>query len=143
MTQKKIHALEIVCPPPGISNGPLLTRNILVDQKLSHSCISDAIVRQQDREEMQIVALLQKITYQQHKGTNDIFCISLEWLNNEVHCSKEIAAVGPETACAIENAFPYDSPMFNRVVRVHRNDLVETLIKEVLVSNLQKTICVG
>ena len=27
---------------------------------------------------------------------------------------------------AIENAFPYDSPMFNRVVLAHRNDLVET-----------------
>ena len=104
--------------------------------------MSEAIVRQQDREEMQIVALLQKITYQQHKGTNGIFCISLEWLKSEV-CSKEIAAVWPETACAIENEFPYDSPMFNRVVRVHRNDLVETLIKELLVSNLQKTICVG
>ena len=102
------------------------------------------IVRQQDREEMQIVALLQKITYKQQKGTNGIFFISLAWLNSEV-CSKEIA-VGlklTETACAIENAFPYDSPMFNRVVRVHRNDLVETLIKELLVSNLQKTICVG
>ena len=93
---------------------------------------------------MQIVALLQKITYQPHEGTNGIFCISLERLNSEV-CSKEIA-VGlklTETACAIENALPYDSLMFNRFVRVHRNDLVETLIKELLISNLQKTICVG
>ena len=48
-----------------------------------------------------------------------------------------------ENACAIENAFPFDLPMFNRVVRVHRNDLVGTLIKELLVSHLQKTICDG
>ena len=100
---------------------------------------------EQDREEMQILALLQKITYQQHKITNGIFCISLEWLNSEV-CSKDIA-VGlklTETACTIENPFQYDSPMFNRVVRVDRNNLVETsVIKELLVSNLQKTISVG
>ena len=50
----------------------------------SHSCISDAIVRQQDREEMQLFSLLQKITYQQVKGTNGIFCISLEWLSSEI-----------------------------------------------------------
>ena len=73
----------------------------------SHSCISDAIARRQDRKEMQILALLQNITYQQHKGTNGIFCISLEGLNSEV-CSKDIV-VGlklTETACAIERAFP-------------------------------------
>ena len=121
-----------------------ITRNIFVDQKVIRAYQMRLVSTEQDREEMQILALLQKITYQQHKITNGIFCISLEWLNSEV-CSKEIA-VGlklTETACAIENAFPYDSPMFNRVVRVHRNDLVETLIKELLVSNLQKTICVG
>ena len=121
-----------------------ITRNIFVDQKVIRAYQMRLVSTEQDREEMQIVALLQKITYQPHEGTNGIFCISLEWLNSEV-CSKEIA-VGlklTETACAIENAFPYDSPMFNRVVRVHRNDLVETLIKELLVSNLQKTICVG
>ena len=50
--------------------------------------IRNAIVRQENREDMHIIALLLKIISKQHKGTNGIFCISLEWLNNAVFGKK-------------------------------------------------------
>lgn len=62
------------------------------------------------------------VVKEQHEGTNKIFCISLEWLNNAVF-SKEFA-VGLKLTKKIY--FGVTCPMFNRVIWVQGNDLVET-----------------
>ena len=52
------------------------------------------------------------VVKEQHKGTNKIFCISPEWLNNAVF-SKEFA-VGLKLTKKIY--FGVTRPMFNRVI---------------------------
>ena len=77
--------------------------------------ITNTIVRQLNREEMHIAAILLK-----SKETNDIFSISLEWPNNVVFDNfGKLANLG--------NAFRMARQTFNRVFRVQRNDLFETL----------------
>ena len=77
---------------------------------------------------MHIVALLIQsnttIVATQMNKLNDIFCISLRWLNNAVS-GKEIA-VGLLVSLPRKSAFRLTPPMFNRVVWVPRNDLIET-----------------
>ena len=82
---------------------------------------------------MYIVSLLREsntaIAATQMNKLNDIFCISLGWLNNAV-LGKEIA-VGLQLTEKI--AFRVTRPMFSRVVWVPRNDLVETSSSSCLV----------
>ena len=62
------------------------------------------------------------VAKEQHKGTNKIFCSSLEWLKSAVF-SKEFA-VGLKLTKKIN--FGVTRPMFNRIIWVQGNDLVET-----------------
>ena len=76
--------------------------------------ITNAIVWQQNCEQMHIV---------KSKGTNRVFCISLEWFNNAVS-GKEIV-VGLQLTQKMHFRVTVARPMFNRVFRVQRNDPVK------------------
>ena len=79
---------------------------------------------------MHIVTLLIEsntaITATQMNKLNNIFCISLGWFNNALFGCRALAN-------REKNAFRVTRPMFSRVVRVPRNELVETSSSSCLV----------